>query len=330
VIDAPVEFKLSNGKIWRPKNYTDKFYGPSTLRRGIEQSRNAMTVRLADDLGMTKVADLAQRLGIYERMPRHLANSLGSAETTLLKMTTAYSIIANGGKRVEATVIDRIQDRRGKTIWRHDKRDCGSCVASAYEEGMIEPEFSDVREQVMSPYTAYQITSMLEGVVDRGTGQKMKVLNKPVAGKTGTSNDERDAWFIGYTPDLAVGVYIGYDTPKPMGKKRTGGEIAAPVVADFMKLALKDKAAIPFRVPRAIELIPINAVNGKRSIFGEEGVILEAFKPGDEPPENTRVVGQQASAGAAAKPKDDGGVVLIPAKPRKAKPALTPESDGFY
>jgi penicillin-binding protein 1A len=331
VIDAPVEFKMSNGKIWRPKNYTEKFYGPSTLRRGIEQSRNAMTVRLASELGMTKVADLAQRLGVYERMPRHLANSLGSAETTLLKMTTAYSIFANGGKKIEATVIDRIQDRRGKTIWRHDKRDCASCGAAAYEEGMVEPEFVDVRDQVMSPYTAYQITSMMEGVVDRGTGQKMKVLNKPVAGKTGTSNDERDAWFIGFTPDLAVGVYIGYDTPKPMGKKRTGGELAAPIVADFMKLALKDKAAIPFRVPRAIELIPINAVNGKRSIFGEEGVILEAFKPGDEPPETTRVVGQQVSA---AKPKADGGVVLVPAKPRKpkpeAQPGLTQEGDGFY
>ncbi len=332
VMDAPVEFKLSNGKIWRPKNYTDKFYGPSTLRRGIEQSRNAMTVRLADDLGMTKVADLAQRLGIYDKMPRHLANSLGSAETTLLRMTTAYSIIANGGKKIEATVIDRIQDRRGKTIYRHDKRDCATCSADAYQDGMVEPEFADVREQVMSPYTAYQITSMLEGVVERGTGKKMLVLNKPVAGKTGTSNDERDAWFIGYTPDLAVGVYIGYDNPKPMGKKRTGGELAAPVVADFMKLALKDKAAIPFRVPRAIELIPINAANGKRSIFGEEGVILEAFKPGDEPPENTRIVGQQANAGAKAKQGD--GVVLVPAKPRKPKPTsdapLTKVIDGLY
>jgi penicillin-binding protein 1A len=142
----------------------------------------------------------------------------------------------------------------------------------------------DVREQVMSPYTAYQITSMLEGVVERGTGHKMQALGKPVAGKTGTSNDERDAWFIGYTPDLAVGVYVGYDNPKPMGKKRTGGELAAPFVEDFMKMALKNKAAAPFRVPRAIELIPINAANGRRAIFGNEGTILEAFKPGDEPP----------------------------------------------
>jgi penicillin-binding protein 1A len=330
ILDAPVTFKLSNGKVWKPKNYTDKFYGPSTLRRGIEQSRNAMTVRLADDLGMTKIADLAQRLGIYEQMPRHLANSLGSNETTLLKMTAAYSMFANGGKKIAPTLIDRIQDRRGKTIFKHDKRDCGACQVAQYSDGMVEPEFIDVREQVMSPYTAYQITSMLEGVVERGTGKKALALGKPIAGKTGTSNDERDAWFIGYTPDLTVGVYVGYDNPKPMGKKRTGGELAAPIVTDFMKLALKDKAAIPFRVPRAIELIPINAINGKRSIFGEEGTILEAFKPGDEPPENTRLIGQTATAGNV--PKKGGGVVLVPAAPKPAPPAggLTEQGGGLY
>jgi penicillin-binding protein 1A len=332
-----VTFKLSNGKVWKPKNYTDKFYGPSTLRRGIEQSRNAMTVRLADDLGMTKIADLAQRLGIYDQMPRHLANSLGASETTLLKMTAAYSMFANGGKKIIPTVIDRIQDRRGKTIYQHDKRDCSACNVQQFTEGMVEPEFIDPREQVMSPYTAYQITSMLEGVVDRGTGQKMKVLGKPVAGKTGTSNDERDAWFIGYTPNLTVGVYIGYDNPKPMGKKRTGGELAAPIVADFMLLALKDKAAVPFRVPRAIELIPINAINGKRSIFGEEGTILEAFKPGDEPPENTRLIGQTAQNNGAAPARKGEGVVLVPATPKKApvapqQPAggLTDQGGGLY
>jgi penicillin-binding protein 1A len=338
VLDAPIEFKLSNGKTWKPKNYTDKFYGPSTLRRGIEQSRNAMTVRLADDLGMTKIADLAQRLGIYTQMPRHLANSLGASETTLLKMTTAYSMFANGGQKIEPTLIDRIQDRRGKTIFRHDKRDCSSCQVANFTEGMVEPEFIDAREQVMNPYTAYQITSMLEGVVDRGTGKKVQIVGKPVAGKTGTSNDERDAWFIGYTPDLAVGVYVGYDDPKPMGKKRTGGELAAPIVADFMKLALKDKAAIPFRVPRAIELIPINVNNGKRAIFGEKDTILEAFKPGDEPPENTRLIGQTAAATGSGEAKKGEGLVLVPAQPKKAAPAaqgavnngLTEQGGGLY
>jgi penicillin-binding protein 1A len=309
VLDAPVEFRMSNGRVWRPKNYTDKFYGPSTLRRGIEQSRNAMTVRLADDLGMTRIADLAQRLGVYDQMPRHLANSLGSAETTLLRMTTAYSIFANGGKKVEATLIDRIQDRRGRTIWRHDKRDCAVCQQAEYSPDLAEPELLDVREQVMSPYTAYQITSMLEGVVERGTGHKMKALGKPVAGKTGTSNDERDAWFIGYTPDLAVGVYVGYDNPKPMGKKRTGGELAAPFVEDFMKMALKNKPAAPFRVPRAIELMPINAVNGRRAVFGQEGTILEAFKPGDEPPKATSIIGETKKTASA---EEGGGLVLVP------------------
>ena len=303
------------------------------MRRGIEQSRNAMTVRLADDLGMTKVADLAQRLGIYERMPRHLANSLGSAETTLLNMTTAYSMFANGGKKIEASLIDRIQDRRGKTIWRHDKRDCAACEVTEYTEGQVEPELIDVREQVMSPYTAYQITSMMEGVIARGTGKRMLIVGKPIAGKTGTSNDERDAWFIGYTPDMAVGVYVGYDNPKPMGAHRTGGELAAPIVADFMLLALKDKAAVPFRVPRAIELIPINAASGKRSIFGEADTILEAFKPGDEPPQNTRFVGQSTGK-KPSQVSSGGGVVLVaPNKKTDSKvPAngLTTDSGGLY
>ena len=326
ILDAPIEFKLSNGKIWRPKNYTDHFYGPSTLRLGIEQSRNAMTVRLADDLGMLKIADLAQRLGVYDNMPQNLASALGSTETTLQRMVTAYSMFANGGKKIEATFIDRIQDRRGKTIFRHDTRACDKCQVDNYDPNLPEPELIDDRPQVMSPYTAYQITSMLEGVVQRGTGKKVLAVGKPVAGKTGTSNDERDAWFIGYTPDLTVGIYVGYDNPKPMGKKRTGGELAAPIVADFMKLALKDKAAIPFRVPRAIELIPINAVNGKRAIFGAEGTILEAFKPGDEPPETSRTIGQTASNGDAPAGTKTGGVVLVPA--HKVAPAAQPTQDG--
>jgi penicillin-binding protein 1A len=323
VLDAPVEIHLSNGQTWKPKNYTDRFYGPSTLRLGIEQSRNAMTVRLADDLGMTKIADLAQRLGVYDQMPRHLANALGSAETTLLRMVTAYSIFDNGGKKVEATLIDRIQDRRGRTIFQHDKRDCTSCQVATYAPDMPEPDLLDVREQVMSPYTAYQITSMMEGVVQRGTGKKVQIVGKPVAGKTGTSNDERDAWFVGYTPDLTVGVYVGYDNPKPMGHKRTGGELAAPIVADFMKQALKDKAAAPFRVPRAIELIPIDARSGRRSIFGEQNTILEAFKPGDEPPANTSIIGQTKKTASA----DGDGVVLVQQAPPSA-PSSAPAQGG--
>ncbi|MGH6802999.1 MAG: penicillin-binding protein 1A, partial [Methyloceanibacter sp.] len=290
VMDAPVEVKLSDGKIWKPQNYTKKFYGPSTLRRGIELSRNAMTVRLAQELGMKRVSELAERLGIYDHMPQHLANSLGSSETTLLRMATAYSMFANGGKRIKPTLIDRIQDRYGRTIFRHDQRQCLGCSAEEWHD-QPEPEVLENRDEVMNPYTAYQITSMLEGVVQRGTGQRVQVVGKPVAGKTGTSNDEKDAWFIGYTPDLTVAVYMGYDQPKPMGKGSTGGELAAPIVADYLQMALKDKPATPFRVPSGVQLIPIDPNSGQRAAYGDPSVILEAFKPGDIPSDETVVIG---------------------------------------
>jgi len=330
ILDAPIEFTQPDGKVWKPKNYANEFYGPSTLRRGIELSRNVMTVRLAADLGMTKIADLAERLGIYDHMPRYLSTALGAGETTLLRMTTAYSIIANGGKKVEATLIDRVQDRYGRTIFRHDKRDCGACKTETFSAADADPELLDVREQVMNPYTAYQITSMMEGVVQRGTGTKLKIVGKPVAGKTGTSNDEKDAWFIGYTPDLTVGVYVGFDNPAPMGRKRTGGELAAPIVADFMRLALRDKPGTPFRVPRGIELIPIDAKTGQRGIYGEEGVILEAFKPGDEPPSDFTVIGEDAGGTLAT----GDGLVLEPELPQ-SQPAsgtngLTTGTGGLY
>ncbi len=307
VLDAPLEIKLQNGEVWKPKNFEKEFLGPSTLRRAIEQSRNTMTVRLAEAMGITKVADLAERLGVYDHMPHELAMALGAGETTLLKMTTAYSIIANGGKKVEATLIDRIQDRYGKNVWRFDTRECVACKVDHYTPGLAEPDLPDDAPQVMNPYTAYQITSMMEGVVERGTGKKLQVVGKPIAGKTGTSNDSKDLWFIGFTPDLTVGVYVGYDNPRSLGAKRTGGEVAAPVVADFMKMALQGKAAVPFRVPRGIELIPIHVNTGTRGVFGEDGVILEAFKPGDEPPANSVIIGQAVAQGGP-----DQGVVLVP------------------
>jgi penicillin-binding protein 1A len=334
VLDAPVEYKLPNGQLWKPKNYQNKFFGPSTLRRGIEQSRNAMTVRLADDLGMTKIADLAQRLGIYDKLPLQLSMALGAGETTLLKMTTAYSMFDNGGKKVEATLIDRVQDRYGRTVFRADKRDCSQCNQEKYVPGSTEPDLVDVREQVMSPYTAYQITSMMEGVVQRGTGKKALAVGKPVAGKTGTSNEEKDAWFIGYTPDLAVGVYVGYDNPKPMGKKRTGGELATPIVAEFMRLALQGQPATPFRVPRAIELMPINANAGTQAVFGEEGVILEAFKPGDELPTTTKVIGQSVASNEQGSGSDGGTVLVPPARAIEVEQpppgGLTEDGGGLY
>jgi penicillin-binding protein 1A len=332
VLDAPVEYQMPNGEVWKPKNYQDKFFGPSTLRRGIEQSRNVMTVRLADDLGMTKIVDLAQRLGLYDKMPLQLSMALGAGETTLMKMTTAYSIFANGGKKVQATLIDRVQDRYGRTIFRFDKRDCSFCQQETYSENSAEPELMDVREQVMSPYTAYQITSMMEGVVQRGTGKKLQIVGKPVAGKTGTSNEEKDAWFIGYAPDLAVGVYVGYDNPKPMGKGRTGGELAAPIVADFMRLALREQPATPFRVPRAIELIPINANTGQRAVFGDEGVILEAFKPGEEPADSTKIIGEDLAAVSSESIYGAGQQLVPPADSEQSveEGGLTTGTGGLY
>jgi penicillin-binding protein 1A len=323
VLDAPIEFKMPTGETWKPKNYQNKYFGPSTLRRGIELSRNVMTVRLAHDLGMSKIADLASRLGIYDSLPNQLAMALGAGETTLLKMTTAYSILDNGGKKIDATLIDRVQDRYGKTVFRHDNRDCSVCKADAWQE-QAEPELFDDRPEVMNPYTAYQITSMLEGVVERGTGKKLLVVGKPVAGKTGTSNEERDAWFVGFTPDLTVGVYVGYDNPKPMGKGRTGGELAAPIVADFMQLALKDKPATPFRVPKGIELMPINVKTGQRDLFGEAGVILEAFKPGDDVPESTKIIGEGVAASASAAPRQDAGSEAV------IEGGLTTGTGGLY
>ena len=309
VLDAPLEVTLDSGEVWKPENYTKKFHGPSTLRRGIELSRNVMTVRLAQDLGMKRVAELSERLGIYDHMLPVLANSLGAGETTLLKMTAAYSMIDNGGKRITPTLVDRIQDRYGRTIFRHDARKCDGCAVPEWHD-QPEPELLDNREEVMNPYTAYQVTSMLEGVVQRGTGQRVRVVGKPVAGKTGTSNDEKDAWFIGYTPDLAVGVYVGYDNPQPMGDSATGGELAAPIVADFMRVALKDKAAIPFRVPSGVQLIPIDPSSGQRAAYGDPNVILEAFKPGEGPPNETVVIGANSAPADGEAAVIDGGLTV--------------------
>ena len=286
VLDAPITITLDNGETYTPKNYSKKYYGPSTLRRGIEQSRNVMTVRLALDMGLEKFTSLVEKLGVYRKLPRVPSAALGARETTLLRLVTAYGVLANGGKKITASLIDRIQDRYGRTVWRHDKRQCPKCPAERWEN-QPEPEIIEHSEELINPYTAYQITSMLQGVVQRGTAKSaFKNFPWPVAGKTGTTNDNRDAWFIGYTPDLVVGVYVGYDKPRSMGKKATGGHLAAPIVADFLREVLKGKPPVPFRTPPGMQLIPIDPKTGKRASFGDPGVILEAFKPGEEPPED--------------------------------------------
>jgi penicillin-binding protein 1A len=292
VMDAPLEIDQGPGQpAWRPENYGGKFYGPSTLRFGIEQSRNVMTVRLAQDVGMPLIAEYAKRFGVYDNLPPYLSYALGAGETTVMRMVTAYSMFDNGGRRIIPTFIDRIQDRYGRTIYKHDQRECRGCNADKWNN-QPEPTLVDRRGQVIDPMTAYQITSMMEGVVQRGTATVVRSVGKPVAGKTGTTNDEKDVWFIGFSPDIVVGVYMGYDKPRHIGRSATGGHLAAPVVADFLKIALADKPAVPFRVPPGIKLIRVDAKTGQRVSPGATGkVILEAFKPGTAPPDNYSVVG---------------------------------------
>ena len=291
VLDAP--FSLDQGGaqgIWEPKNYGGGYAGPSTLRLGIEKSRNLMTVRLAKDMGMPLVSEYAKRFGIYDDLSPLLSMSLGSGETTVLRIVSGYAVLANGGRKITPSFIDRIQDRYGKTIFRHDERVCDDCNATQWT-GQPEPDLVDDREQVLDPMTAYQITSMLEGVVRSGTGAVVSKLGVPVAGKTGTTNDEKDAWFVGYTPDLVAGVYIGYDNPRPMGHGSTGGGLAAPVFLDFMQAALEDRKAVDFRVPNGLKLVPIDRKTGLQAEAGQPGVILEAFKPGTAPPSVYSVIG---------------------------------------
>jgi penicillin-binding protein 1A len=289
VLDAPIEIDTGSG-VWAPENYQKKFFGPSTLRFGIEQSRNVMTVRLAQDIGMPLIGEYAKRFGVYESLPPYLSFALGAGETTLLKMVGAYAMLDNGGRKIQPTLIDRIQDRYGRTIYRHDGRECRGCEAAKWEN-QNEPTLADKRDRVLDPMTAYQITSMMEGVVQRGTATVVKEVGKPIAGKTGTTNDEKDAWFIGFSPDLVVGVYVGYDKPRHLGHGMTGGLLAAPIVRDFMKVALADKPAVPFRVPAGIKLIRIDPRTGLRAGPGDQRIILEAFKPGTAPPDNYSVIG---------------------------------------
>ncbi|HWM80923.1 MAG TPA: penicillin-binding protein 1A [Pseudolabrys sp.] len=321
VLDAPLEIDQGAGQgVWAPQNYEGKFYGPSTLRFGIEKSRNVMTVRLAQDVGMPLVAEYAKRFGVYDDLPPYLSFALGAGETTLLRMVAAYSMFDNGGRRVKPTLIDRIQDRYGHTVYRHDERECRGCDAAKWAN-QSEPTLVDRREQVLDPMTAYQMTSMMEGVVQRGTATILREVGKPVAGKTGTTNDEKDAWFIGFTPDMAVGVYMGYDKPRPLGRGMTGGHLAAPIVKDFLKTALADKPSMPFRVPAGIKLIRVDARTGMRAGPGTERVILEAFKPGTAPPDNYSVVGY-----GDGYPPEGGGGYISP----DANRAIRSGTGGLY
>ncbi|MBI1300906.1 MAG: PBP1A family penicillin-binding protein [Alphaproteobacteria bacterium] len=283
VLDAPFVLEDEVSGTWKPTNYSNEFYGPTPIRVGVEKSRNLMTVRLADFLGMDLIAKYSDHFGITEKMQPLLANSLGATETTLLKMTAAYGMLANGGKKITPTFIDRIQDRYGKTIFKHDQRPCENCGDLIKWEEQPVPNVPDVREQIADPRTAYQMVSIMEGVIQRGTAMRLRDLNRPLAGKTGTTNESRDAWFIGFSPNLVVGVYAGYDNPRSLGKKETGSSVAVPIFKNFMEQALSKRPVVPFRKPQGIRNIRINAETGVRARPGDQNVIWESFVIGTEP-----------------------------------------------
>ena len=268
---------------YKPANYhAGKWYGLSTMRLGLEKSRNAMTVRMANDIGMGIIGRYGRKFGIYDETKPELAWALGAGETTLWRMAAAYSAIDNGGHKVTPRLIDRVQDNKGKTIYKSDKRECPECKVDEWTPGLKPPELPDEREVVLDPVTAYQMTSMLEGVVQRGTGRQMLRLGRPIAGKTGTTNDYKDAWFMGFSPDLVAGVYVGYDTPRTMGVE-TGARAAGPIFRFFMGDVLKDKPKVPFRIPEGVLLAPVDATSGEPSWIGAPNFIMEAFRPGTEP-----------------------------------------------
>ena len=279
ILDAP--FVLDQGvglPKWKPVNYSKKFYGLMTLRQGIEKSRNLMTVRLAQDVGMKKVAEYAKKMGVNPNLPPLLSMSLGAGETKLINMAAAYGVMVNGGKKVEPYLIERIQDRTGKTIYKHDNRDCENCQVSNWENQPL-PELADNREQIIDPLSAYQMVSILEGVAQHGTGAKLRALGRHVAGKTGTTNKNQDSWFVGFSPDLVVAVYVGFDEPKSLGHFETGASSALPIFKNFISEALKNQPDIPFRIPAGIKLVRVNHDTGKPAKPEDKSVIIEALKP---------------------------------------------------
>ena len=278
ILDAPLVLAQGTDlKMWKPENYGKKFYGPSTLRTGLEKSRNLMTVRIAQQLGIKKIVNFSKKLGIYENPDELISIALGSAETTLIKLTSAYCSFVNGGKKINPILIDRIQDSEGNTIFNTEKRVCKKCDQISYLSDEI-PKVSDKFEQIFSPETAYQITSILEGAIQRGTGRKLKDLNLDIAGKTGTTNKNTDTWFVGFTSKLVVGVYVGMDDPKSLGKRETGARTALPIFKDFIKKAVSKKDARPFKVAKNITMMVIDPVNGEKANFGSKETVIEAFK----------------------------------------------------
>ncbi len=302
VLDEPIVIDQGPGlPLWKPENFEKDFMGPTTLRQGLEHSRNLMTVRVAQAIGMNKVAEMAKRLGVVDNLQPVLAMALGAGETTVLRLTNAYSMIDNGGKQVSPTLIDRVQDKLGHTVFRSDDRACAGC-ADVVWGNQAPPVIPDTREQVIDPATAYQMVSMMQGVVQRGTGSIVGTLGRPLAGKTGTTTDSKDVWFVGFSPDLAVGCYMGFDQPRSLGSggEATGGALIAPLFKNFMAEALKGQPNVPFRIPSGLRLVRVNYQTGQRAQPGDEKVITEAFKPGTEPNGQSQVIMGVGVAGSGS------------------------------
>ena len=278
ILDAPLVLDQGDDlKMWKPENYGKKFYGPSTLRVGLEKSRNLMTIRIAQDLGLPKIINFSKNLGIYDNPEKLLSISLGSAETTLLKLTSAYSAFVNGGKKVDPILIDRIQDSEGKTIFNNDKRKCINCDQISYL-GNDYPSIQNNYKQVFSAQTAYQMTSILEGVIQRGTGKKLRDLKLNIAGKTGTTNKNTDTWFVGFTSNFLIGVYVGSDNPKSLGRYETGSKTALPIFKNFIKKAVKKSEARPFKAAKGTVMMVVDPITGQKAKFTSKNTIIEVYK----------------------------------------------------
>ncbi len=334
VVDAPIEIRTGND-VWRPQNASHQFYGPTPLRTGIEQSRNVMTIRLAQEVGMDIVASYAEKFGVYDRMGQVLANSLGADETTLFKMVAAYAMFANGGERVQPTLVDRVQDRYGVTVYSHEsalgnKRVCVDCDNPDLAPGQS-PRVVDERERVMDAVTAYQLTSMMRGVVDRGTARRTVNLSVPTAGKTGTTNDAKDVWFVGFTSNIVAGCYIGYDTPRSLGRGASGGGMCGPVFNEFMQKAVKKYGGGPFRVPQDCNFIKIDRFTGARLDDGASGgnVVSECFRSGEEPIFGVMFDGGFAISGSFDLIQPDGSTVAREVTTSTGEKAIVGPKAGF-
>ena len=330
IMDGPISYPQGPGlPMWEPENYEHDYLGAQPLRVGIEKSRNLMTVRLANAIGMPTVVEYAKKFGIVDDMPEFLSFCLGAKETTPLRMAAAYGMIVNGGKKISPTFIDRVEDREGKTIWRADQRDCKDCQSAGWSPQMLPPDIPDTREQIEDPRTAYQMVSIMQGVVQRGTAARLRDVGFPLAGKTGTTNEAKDAWFTGVTPNLVATVYVGFDDPEPLGSHETGASVAVPIFKEFITEAMKGQPALPFRQPPGLRMVRINPETGDLASMGDKEAIWEAYIPGTEPQEGVpRPVLDNGPAGAAANGADGAMSTSTPAGSTPPDASLSEQAPG--